>query len=290
MSIIWEGVEATSGASIPRRVAIKTLTAEASELAERHAALQHEAELLSSLRHPHIVAFVDRGALPEDAPAPFAPGAPWTATELARGGPLNGLAGRLPWDRVRRLLQQLLSALVYLHGEGVLHLDLKPSNVLLAGPDHLRLCDFGLAQPLWMADAAPLDWGTPAYMAPEQLREPRGRLTERTDLYSFGCVAWTLITGRPPFGRSADEATVQHLYGAMPCLDAPIDLPPGAEGWLRGLLARSPHQRTESAEAALEGLMGLGEAQAEGARAQSWFLSPHEAPGATVTTRRVARG
>ncbi|MCB9741601.1 MAG: serine/threonine protein kinase [Alphaproteobacteria bacterium] len=275
MSQVWEGL-APDGT----RVAIKTLTQDAADQEEHRAALQLEAERLAALQHPHIVRYLGRGVLGAEVPAPLLPEAPWFATELARGGDLCRLAGRAPWPRVRRLLEQALSALSYLHGEGLLHLDLKPSNLLLAGPDHVRLCDLGLARELW-DPGPPSEWGTPAYMAPEQLRDPPGRVTERTDLYSFGCVAWTLLTGRPPFGRGAEEASVNHLYGAAPCLPEGLELPPGAEAWLRSLLRRGPAQRPASAEEALQALMAVGKAHAR----QRWVLFPSEAPA--VTTRRV---
>jgi serine/threonine protein kinase len=118
--------------------------------------------------------------------------------ELVRGGTLHDVCGRLRWSACRGVLHGLLDALAHAHARDVLHLDIKPANVLLepVGEQRVRprLGDFGLSG---IAADGRRTAGTPQYMSPEQFR---GRdLGPWSDLYAVGCLAWTLVTGRPPF-------------------------------------------------------------------------------------------
>ena len=138
-----------------------------------------EVEALPTLSHPHIVHVYDAGVL--DAPVGSLPrGSPWLAMELL--GPT--LAERAPTAaQLHRTVESVLDALAYAHGRGVLHLDLKPSNLLWRGDD-VVLADFGLARRA--AGARAQDWCTSGYAPPEQIQGRSSLLGPWSDLYALG--------------------------------------------------------------------------------------------------------
>jgi len=163
----------------------------------------------------------------------------------------------------------LLDALAHSHARGVIHRDLKPGNVLLRrapmsdtsgrAPEPL-ITDFGVAQAFVDGASGTREVvGTPAYMAPEQLQARWRDQGPWTDLYSMGCLAWSLATGTPPFGRgrSFEENRAAHLEQEPPPFVPLMDVPPGLEGWLRRLLQKDPAHRYVRAADAMLGLLGL---------------------------------
>jgi len=184
-----------------RPVAIKILRPEivVGEIAQR---FLREIQILARLQHPHILALLDSGATDEVPPRPFYV-MPYVDGEtlrqrLTREGPL-------PVAEAIRLVREAGEALHYAHGEGLIHRDVKPENVLLS-QGHALVADFGIAG---AADAAGiaagdrltepgLSMGTPAYMSPEQATGERG-VDARADQYSLACVLYELLAGEPPF-------------------------------------------------------------------------------------------
>ncbi|MBI2568627.1 MAG: protein kinase [Candidatus Schekmanbacteria bacterium] len=165
----------------------------------------------------------------------------------------------LPWRKdpsgevLRGLLtiaRRLCSPLAYLHGEGFVHGDLKPENVLVRGDGAPLLVDFGLALQVGgrvsrdVLHTGAISAGTPAYMAPERIR---GDVVDaRSDLYSLGCLLYELVAGRPPFtAPSVGELARAHLTRPPAPLDAlfPGELPPGLSELVDRLLAKSPRER-----------------------------------------------
>lgn len=220
--------------------------------AEGVAALQREIGLLAALDHPHVVWIHDRGVL--RAPALELPaGTPWFAMELA-AGTLADLAPR-PWAETRQVLAAMLSALAHAHARGVLHLDVKPSNVLLASDGSVRLSDFGIGVHAGRAPRGVV--GSPQYMAPEQFAEG-GDVGRWSDLYGLGCVAWALLTGGPPF-PGADWRLLRHAHShrAPPPLMARVQVPSGIEDWLNRLLSKRPEHRFADAAEALGALAAV---------------------------------
>ena len=128
-SIVWSGVHQVTATP----AALKIL--KAAPDARHREALRHEVRAVASLDHPGIVSVLDQG----DAETP------WVAMELVRGGTLGPLCGRLAWPAVRPILSALLGALGHAHARGVVHRDVKPSNVLLDEHGAPRLVDFGIA-------------------------------------------------------------------------------------------------------------------------------------------------
>lgn len=156
-----------------------------------------EARAAARLVHPHIVAVHDAGDGRDFA---------WIAMDLVIGEPLSALLARqgaLPEAQAAQIGRQLLAALGHAHGRGVVHRDVKPANILLAmdaqdGPGEVRLGDFGLAQ-LGAPDLSEAGQmlGTPAWMAPEQVRGEAVDL--RADLWAAGVVIYQCLTGERPF-------------------------------------------------------------------------------------------
>jgi outer membrane protein assembly factor BamB len=157
-------------------------------------------------------------------------------------------AGPLPAERALSILDQIGQALDYAHSVGVVHRDVKPSNMLVGPGDHAMLIDFGLAEvsecSLLTSDSAVL--GTPHYMAPEQAAG-RGA-GERADQYALAAVAYEMLTGVPPFhGRSATAVVHAHIYELPP---PPTErrpaLPSAVNSVLLRALAKQPHERYAS--------------------------------------------
>ncbi|HCH64458.1 MAG: hypothetical protein CL927_21120 [Deltaproteobacteria bacterium] len=234
-------------------------------------ALDNEVATVAQLDHPGIVGVFDHGRVElvahtaSDGRLPV--GAPYVVMEMLRGRSLHDFIGRLSWFEVQEVLRQLLDALGHCHARGVLHRDLKPGNVLLEAVRddeetglRLSLMDFGLAR--FFGQPAPREdtvAGTPAYMAPEQLQGSWRAQGPWTDLYSVGCLGWTLITGAPPFGRrrSYEAFLEDHLHLRPPPLDPMIGVPVAVEDWLLRLLAKSPVDRFRSASDARNALDAL---------------------------------
>ncbi|MCB9763733.1 MAG: serine/threonine protein kinase [Alphaproteobacteria bacterium] len=220
--------------------------------------------------------------------------------ELARGGSLAARCGRMPWSDARIVTRSLLSALAHAHARGVVHGDLKPANVLLTwddGPPDIRLVDVGLIQALGLGPLTHRVMGTPAYMAPEQLRGAWRDCGPWTDLYALGCLVWTLVCGRPPF-HDADVQAIReaHLASPPPPLTPRVAVPEGLEAWLGRLLAKHPLERFRHAADAAWAFEHLDDRErppeatpgfADGAAPTTFILDVGEARAAPVLARRL---
>ncbi len=212
------------------------------------ASFADEVRAVARLDHPHVVRVFEQGRCAQDDPR--WPDSPWLSMERAASTLAEDAPDR-DWPEVFRLLQELLSALSHAHARGVVHRDVKASNVLLRADGSVALADFGIAR----LGPESLDAGTPGWMAPEQLRGQRGRQGPRTDLYAVGCLAWHLLTRAPVFG---DDATAQdHLHRSPPALTPSTPVPEGVEAWVHALLEKDPLRRPESAAQAAAQLRAL---------------------------------
>ncbi|PIV99029.1 MAG: hypothetical protein COW42_12370 [Deltaproteobacteria bacterium CG17_big_fil_post_rev_8_21_14_2_50_63_7] len=211
-----------------------------------HAQFDREWRATRILDHPGIIKHYSRG-LSED-------GRPFLTMEVVVGRSLSHFVRKdINWSFLRAVLIQLCDVLHHVHERGLLHQDLKPSNVLVdISKRRIRLTDFGLtrfekAKP-GATTASVL--GTPAYMAPEQARGQLGELGAHTDLYTVGVVLYELLTGSKPFEVESDRVVmIKHCTEAprppviRDCIQAPAEI----LDVLDRLLAKSPAARYSSA-------------------------------------------
>lgn len=155
------------------------------------ARLSREAEVVGRLSHPNIVPLL--GVVDQTLIYAYSPGL--SLAELLD-------EKKLAASRIRLIMGHVLSALEFAHGRGVIHLDVKPGNILVRGPQTM-LTDFGFAKDLALAaiTSEHTMLGTPGYMAPEQFHGVRS--DPRSDLYAAGAVLWHMLAGAPPYGRDA---------------------------------------------------------------------------------------
>ncbi len=233
-----------------RQVALKLLSPDHALDPDRSRRFAHEADLLARLDHPRIVQVVRPlaehgghvGYAMERVAGP-------DLAEVARGRPLPPL-------QAIDLVLDALDGLAAAHAAGILHRDLKPTNLLLDGEGRVKVCDFGLARAVDMTrlTATGQVLGTPAYMAPEQARGEDE--TEATDLYGMGGVLVYLLTGAPPFTSDKPLALLRmHLEQAPePPSSRRSGLPRDLDAVALRALAKAPAERFPSAAAMAEAL------------------------------------
>jgi len=191
--------------SLDREVAIKLLAAGVWASAEFIERFKREAQNAARMQHPNIVPVYEVGENDE---------LHFFSMRLIRG---PSLAAELRREKViapmraTQLLRTIAEAVDYAHRLGVLHLDLKPANVLVDESGNPHVADFGLARRLDSALAADGDEvsGTPSYMAPEQASPRTQRITRATDIWGLGAILYELVTGEPPFVGSSPQDTLQ---------------------------------------------------------------------------------
>ena len=162
---------------------------------------EQEADLIEALDHPNIVSIDDRFTAFHTC---------FICLEFCEGGSLAdaiAVEGPLPADQIGEVFSSVAAALEYAHRQGIVHRDVKPANILLTG-DEVKLTDFGLAQPLDVDQAGGL-FGTPRYMAPEQLAARPA--SKQADYFALACVAYEMITGHPLFTAS-DIGQLRRLH------------------------------------------------------------------------------
>jgi serine/threonine-protein kinase len=245
--------------ALERYVAIKVLPgfyAEDPSFLER---FRQEARTVSQLRHPNILSVFDFGE--QD-------GVTYMVGEFLPGGTLERLLGRpLSVGQAIELLRPIASALDYAHGRGMVHRDVKPSNILLAEDGTPVLSDFGVARIVAGATrltATGVAVGTPAYMAPEQAAGDS--TTSASDRYALGIVLFEMLTGRTPFQAETPVAVaLAHIHKPLP-LPRSLNpaLPEAVEAVLLKALAKEPGERYESAAAMMAALAAAGGAGGPG--------------------------
>ena len=254
-------------AFLDKEVAIKFLGSARGD----HAAIERfllEARMLGRIRHPHVVEIHDCGI--------DGRGELYLVMELLAGRDLRAeLADRrwLDWPTLKRIATQIGSALACCHADRILHRALAPANVLLTrGPDgepHAKLIDFGLSRlresrPGHGPAQASTLIGSPSFVAPEQLLEVP--LDHRVDVYAFGCLLFTMATGRAPF-EGGDGAMLigDHLSRPVPQLDVATgrrDLPVGLQRLIERCMEKNRENRPASMTEVLSRLDALDEHRA----------------------------
>jgi len=184
---------------------------------------------------------------------------PYFVSEYIRGQSLAEMLaaqGKLPVDRAKNIILRIADALQAAHARGILHCNLKPRNVMFGIAGEVKLVDFGgicKVGPPGASRLASFD-AIPCYVAPEQiLREP---VDQRTDIYSLGCLFYTLVSGLPPFGgANGEEVKQRHLAERPPDLAGRVpDLPPSLNGVIQRMMAREPGLRFQSMQEVIAAL------------------------------------
>jgi len=253
---------------LERLVAIKELRADLTSDLDYIERFRREARLAASLRHPNIVTVIEVGE--QD-------GRYYLVMDYLPGGSLKDrLEGGkpLPMAQVVELLRPLAEALDYAHAKGVIHRDVKPSNVLFGEDGRPVLTDFGLVKSTKERSTTTTGkvLGTPEYMAPEQIQG--GETSPATDLYALGVIAYQMFTGRVPFsGSTPYEIQSGHVNQPPP---DPHQLNPAlpeetATILLRAL-AKQPGERYPSGQAFVAALQGVV-AQAINQQARSLLIA-----------------
>ncbi len=240
MAVVYRGYQP----NLNREVAIKVLTTRLEEDRAAQERFKREALAVASLRHPNILIIYDFGQVDDT---------PYIVSELVKGETLRKYLGKpMEMRLVSQILGQLAGALDYAHEHGIIHRDVKPSNILMDERNRAVLSDFGIAK-LVEQDAAVLTAtgtgvGTPEYMAPEQgLGE---KLDGRTDQYSLGVVLYEMLTGVTPYrgdGQTPLSILMSHAYKPLPDpRQYNPGLSPAVAEVLRKALSKRPSDRFNS--------------------------------------------
>jgi Tol biopolymer transport system component len=241
-----------------REVALKVLRDALVSDLEWHGRFEREARVLASLNHPNIATLlgfkqVDRRSVIE--------------MELVPGETLamRLITGALPLDEALRIVKQVADALEAAHERGVIHRDLKPANIKITPDGRVKVLDFGVAKvitavartddvshtPTASLSHKDVILGTPRYMSPEQLRgQP---LDRRTDIWSFGCVFYQALSGRPPFAAESETDMIAAILRDEPDWDAIDHVPTGIRRLIRRCMRKELHLRLRDiADASIE--------------------------------------
>jgi serine/threonine protein kinase len=257
LSVIGEGgmgrVYRARDTKLQRIVAVKVLPESVAGDAERIARFEREAQTLAALNHPHIAQIfaVEEGAI---------------VMEMVEGEDLAERIARgpLPWSEALPIARQIAEALEAAHEQGIVHRDLKPANIKVTPDGVVKVLDFGLAKALGDVPAGTSDQGrvansptitspaamtragmilgTAAYMSPEQAR---GLVADkRSDVWSFGCVLFEMVTGKRAFPGDDVMETLSAVIRADPDFKAiPDDVPASARALIEQCLIKDRHER-----------------------------------------------
>ena len=249
---VWEGLDTKAR----KKVAVKVIVPSMAKDAGQRKLLEHELKVATSLDHPTIIK-IDRlseeGGLPHLVMELFP--APNLKKQIAAG--VDDLVPKL-----QRIVTETALALDHMHARGGVHRDVKPDNVLAATDGQVKLIDLAIAAKSsgflgkFLGSKTPAQ-GSPSYMSPEQIRGEA--LDARSDIYSFGCVIFELIAGRPPYtGADTNDLLNKHVSATVPAVDAFNKLATTAAAkYLRQMLAKKPSDRPASMKDVLQQLRSI---------------------------------
>jgi eukaryotic-like serine/threonine-protein kinase len=261
MGEVWRGEDNL----LNRAVAVKLLpTGRAGDEAFL-ARFRAEARYAARLSHPGIALVYDYGESAEF-------GGAYLVMELVNGEPLSAIlarAGRLSPDATLDIIGQAARALDVAHQAGIVHRDIKPGNLLVAAGGTTKITDFGIATAVAAAQASHLTetgmvMGTAMYVSPEQATG--AQVTDASDIYSLGVVAYECLAGHPPFTASEPLAIAfAHKHEPVPAL--PPDVPATVSDLVYHMLAKTPEERPASVRAVADRADTLRDALAVGGSA-----------------------
>jgi hypothetical protein len=270
MSVVWRAHDDV----LDREIAIKVLSPELAADPQLLHRIQIEARSAARLRHPNVVEVHDYGETEDSLP--------YVVMELVDGRSLADLlsAGALPWRVAVLVCAQVAAALAAAHDRGIVHRDVKPSNVMVTAGG-VKLVDFGISATAGEADLIGGEViGTPAYLAPERLRG--GPVRPATDVYALGLLLYLALAGRLPWEASTTtQMLTAHRYLEPAGLPPVRELPPEVADLCRRCLAKDPGDRPDAGEAA------AGLAAAVGIAPPTPLLPAGEEPADSPTTVHI---
>lgn len=243
MGIVYEARDPR----IDRTVALKTISLGAEESAaekEYRERFVLEAQAVGRLSHPGIVTIFDAGEDPETKE-------PYIAMEYVQGQSLHMILAQrdtpIPLDEAMQIAQEIAEALEYAHSHGVVHRDIKPANILMTADGHAKVADFGIAKLAQAQMTLPGEvLGSPAYMAPEQLRGDG--VDPRSDLFSAGVILYNMLTGFRPFQGDSATTICYKVVNRNPIFVSAFDasFPPELDRIVAKAIAKTPEDRFQS--------------------------------------------
>lgn len=245
MAVVWKAWDPGNRQHVAIKVVAESLLADPGISARFEDELRRHARL----NHPNIVRLIDTFSINNQQ---------CMVMSLVEGESLAALLERVPnhtlsLDVAVRIFTDVLSALDYAHRNGILHRDVKPSNILLDSQQHAYLLDFGIALAVGEARRTRVGGqvGTPEYMSPEQIRTPE-RIDHRTDVYSAGCVLYAMLTGQPPFPEQGSGTTAELALRSAHVNQVPVPphqrqptVPSGVSNLIMSALSKDPGQRPQ---------------------------------------------
>ena len=257
-----------------RMVALKVLHAELAQTvgADR---FKREIRVAARLQHPNILSILDSGETPG--------GQLWFTMPFVEGENVYERLQREQFSPAEalRIATATASALAYAHAQGVVHRDIKPDNIMLAG-DQVLVADFGVARAVSeMAEkltATGMIVGTPTYMSPEQASGDKA-IDGRSDIFALGCVLYEMLSGEPPFKGPNPQATLMRRFMGPPRPLRPmVPIPEHVEAAIMRAVAKEPGERYATADELADALAGREPAR------------PAPAAPASATTAPAKRG
>ncbi len=226
--------------ALGQSVALKFLPEEAAHNQRLLERFHGEVRIARQVSHPNVCRVYDIGE---------AEGMPFISMEYVDGEDLASLLlriGRLPADKALETARKLCAGLAAAHDRGIIHRDLKPQNIMMNKRGDVVIMDFGLAAIADQLSGAEVHNGTPAYMAPEQLRG--AEVTARSDIYALGLVLYELFTGKRPYEAKTMQDMLQQQESAQltSMTSVAADIDPGVEKAIRRCLDPDPARRPQS--------------------------------------------
>jgi tRNA A-37 threonylcarbamoyl transferase component Bud32 len=256
---------------LKRLVAVKMIRAGAYASAEERRRFQREGEAIARIRHAHVVQIHDFGEHE---------GQLYFSMELLEGGTLSARLrkGALPEREAAELVRALSQAVAAAHAQEVVHRDLKPGNVLFTADGTAKITDFGLAKVLDAESSSVTGtiaiMGTPAYMAPEQVRGEGRKIGRATDVYALGVILYETLTGHLPFCGESRSQTLELVRTAEP--EPPSRRRPGLAPDLEAIclkcLEKEPEHRYPAAAALAEDLENWLRGKPTTVRKPRWWI------------------